>query len=82
MTYDAMSSTYTVDLAFYKDMKYELAFENFYVLMAMAREMIYYNHWSNLVMYEYLQSSNDIEVVIGSLEIKTIDEYFESNNLF
>jgi hypothetical protein len=82
MTYDVMSSTYSVDLAFYKDMKHDLDHENSHVLRSMAKEMIYYNHWSNLVMYEYLQSSNDIEVVIGSLEIKTIDEYFESNNLF
>ena len=79
-----MSSIYTVDLEFYKEMKHDLDTESSYVLMSMAKEMIYYNHWSNLVMFQFLHSSSheDIETIISSLEIKTMGEYFESCSLF
>jgi hypothetical protein len=77
-----MSSTYTVDLAFYKEMKYDLNMESQSVLMAMAKEMIYYHHWSNLIMFQFLHTPQDIEAIIGSLEIKTMGEYFASGSVF
>jgi len=77
-----MSSIYNVDLEFYKEMKYDLNMESQSVLMAMAKEMIYYHHWSNLVMFQFLHTSQDIEAIIGSLDIKTMSEYFESGSVF
>jgi len=77
-----MSSIYQVDLSFYKEMKYDVEMESPVVLLSLAKEMIYYNHWSNLVMFEFLNTAKDIDLIINSLQIKTIDEYFESNSLF
>jgi hypothetical protein len=77
-----MSSIYQVDLSFYKEMKYDVEMESPVVLRSLAKEMIYYNHWSNLVMFEFLNTAKDLDLIINSLQIKTIDEYFESNSLF
>jgi len=77
-----MSSIYEVDLSFYKEMKFDVSIECPSVLMSMAKEMIYYNHWSNLVMFQFLNSCQDLSAIIESLEIKTIDEYFDSGSLF
>jgi hypothetical protein len=77
-----MSSIYEVDLSFYKEMKYDLQMERSCVLMSMAKEMIYYNHWSNLVMFEFLNSCQDLDAIIKSLEIKTMEDYFASGSIF
>ena len=77
-----MSSIYEVDLSFYKEMKYDLLMERSSVLMSMAKEMIYYNHWSNLVMFEFLNSCQNLDAIIESLEIKTMEDYFASGSLF
>ena len=77
-----MSSIYEVDLSFYKEMKYDVSIERPRVLMSMAKEMIYYNHWSNLVMFEFLNSCQDLSAIIESLEIKTMEEFFDSCSLF
>ena len=77
-----MSSIYEVDLSFYKEMKYDLLMERSSVLMSMAKEMIYYNHWSNLVMFEFLNSCQNLDAIIESLEIKSMEDYFASGSLF
>jgi hypothetical protein len=77
-----MSSIYEVDLSFYNEMKYDVSIECPRVLMSMAKEMIYYNHWSNLVMFEFLNSCQNLDAIIESLEIKTMEDYFASGSLF
>jgi hypothetical protein len=77
-----MSSIYEVDLSFYKEIKYDLQMERSCVLMSMAKEMIYYNHWSNLIMFDFLNSCQDLDTIIKSLEIKTMEDYFASGSIF
>lgn len=77
-----MSSVYQVDLSFYKDLRLEVELSHPFELLSIAREMIYYNHWTNLVMFEFLNSNDDISSIIENLKIKTIDEFFESGSLF
>jgi hypothetical protein len=81
-----MSSVYdAVDLDFYKDTRDEVRCPfplDCRMLMGMAKEMIYYNHWSNSVMWEYLRSNDDISSVIGYVNIPSLEEYFNTGKLF
>lgn len=77
-----MSSVYQVDLYFYKDLRLDVELSFPMELLSIAREMIYYNHWANSVMFEFLNSNEDITSIIDSLEIKTIDEFFDTGSLF
>jgi len=76
------SSIYQVDLSFYKEMRQECDMAHAMTLMSMAKEMIYYNHWANSVMFEFLNSQRDISSIVEDLEMKTIDEYFDTGSLF
>ena len=82
MILEMSSPIYEVDLSFYKEMKYDIDMERPSVLMSMAKEMIYYNHWSNVIMFEFLNSCRDLDAIIDSSEIKTMSEYFDSGSLF
>jgi hypothetical protein len=86
ITKQAMSSVYeAIDLEFYKDTRDEVrcAFAlDCRMLMGMAKEMIYYNHWSNSVMFEYLRSNDDISLVIEKVDVPTLEEYFNTGKLF
>ncbi len=75
-------SVYQVNLSFYKDLRLDVALSHPFELLSIAREMIYYNHWANLVMFEFLNSNEDIISIIKNLEIKTISEFFDSGSLF
>jgi hypothetical protein len=77
-----ISSVYQVDLSFYKDLRLDVELSLPYELLSIAKEMIYYNHWANLVMFEYLNSNDDISFIIDSLDIRTINEFFETGSLF
>lgn len=74
---------YDIDPYFYKEMReFHYRFITPYAWMLREKEMIYYNHWANSVMFEFLNSSDDITTVIDNLKIKTIREYFSSQSLF
>ena len=75
-------SVYQVNLSFYKELRLDVALSHPFELLSIAREMIYYNHWANLVMFELLNSNDDISSIIEGLEIKTISEFFDTGSLF
>ena len=75
-------SIYEVDLSFYKETRGECNMSSYFELLSIAREMIYYNHWTNLVMFEFLNSNNDISIVIENVQIKALSEYVETGSLF
>jgi len=72
-------SVYTVDLSYYKDTKIEFALSNNVELMMMAKEMIYYNHLSNIIMYNFLSSNESIEYAINNTKIISLDDYLDGN---
>jgi hypothetical protein len=76
------SSIYQVDLSFYKEMRIECEIAHPSELKTIAREMIYYNHWTNSVMFEFLHSHTDISTVIENLEMRTVDEFMDIGLLF
>lgn len=74
---------YDTDLYFYREMRaFEYRFETPYSWMVKTKEMNYYNHWANSIMYEFLHSNDDITTVIKNVKIKTKDEYFKTKSLF
>jgi hypothetical protein len=74
---------YDTDLAFYKEMRqFHHRFETPYSWMIKTKEMNYYHHWANSVMFEFLNSSDDITTVIENLQMKTLHEYFSTKSLF
>ena len=75
---------YDIDIWFYKEMRaFHNRFLTDYLWMVRTKETIYYAHWSNSVMNEFLNSdSDDIISAIGNLKIKTIREYFDTKSLF
>jgi hypothetical protein len=75
---------YDIDIWFYREMRdFHSRFLTEYTWMVKTKETIYYAHWSNSVMYEFLNSNaNDISDVIRNMKIKTIREYFNTQSLF
>jgi hypothetical protein len=74
---------YDTDLSFYKEMRaFHCRFETQQSWMAKTKEMNYYNHWANSVMFEFLRSDDDITTVIQNAKVKTIEEYFSTKSLF
>lgn len=58
-------------------------FNTEYSWMIKTKETIYYTHWSNTIMYEFLNSNtDDISSIIKKINIKTIQEYFHTKSLF
>ena len=80
----SLGKVYDIDIWFYKEMRsFHNRFLTEYLWMVRTKETIYYAHWSNSVMNEFLNSNvNDISTVIHNLKIKTIKEYFETKSLF
>ena len=73
-----MENLYTVDLDFYKEIRIDNHFAKYIDLIYMAREMIYYNHWSDIVMNCFLNSNDDIEKIIDNLKIVSCDDFLET----
>jgi hypothetical protein len=72
----------TINLGSYNETKSDCYNESARYLVAMAMDMIYHQHWSNTVMYEYLNSNDNILVIIENLNIPTIEEYFATKELY
>ncbi len=72
----------TINLGSYNEMKSDCYNECASYLVGMALDMIYHQHWSNSVMYEYLNSSEDMYVIAEKLDILTMDEFFTTRSLF
>jgi hypothetical protein len=74
---------YDINLDFYREMReFHHRFETPYSWMVKTKEMVYYTHWANTVMFEFLNSNDDISTIVKNLKIKTIKEYFETKSLF
>ena len=74
---------YDINLEFYKEMReFHCRFLTEYIWFVKTKEMVYYTHWANSVMFEFLNSDVDISTIVENLKIKTIKEYFESQSLF
>jgi len=73
-----MEKIYDVQLNFYKDMRIEVNFAKYQELCYMAREMIYYNHWSNYIMNCFLDSNEDIVDIINNSNITSCEEFLET----
>jgi hypothetical protein len=72
----------TINLGSYNEMKSDCYNECYSYLIGMALEMVYHQHWSNSVMNEYLNSNEDIAVIMEKINIPTMEEYFETRRLF
>jgi hypothetical protein len=79
----ASGKIYDINLDFYREMReFHCQFYNDYSWFFLTKEMIYYTHWANTIMFEFLNSNDDISTIIENLKIKTVDEYFETRSLF
>jgi hypothetical protein len=76
-----MPSVYDIDLMFYKEMKIESMYLDYNSMCLMAREMIYYNHLANKIMFNFLSSNEDITSIIENLDIISLDEYMEDSKI-
>jgi hypothetical protein len=77
------SKIYDINLEFYKEMRdFHCRFLTDYSWFVKTKEMVYYTHWANSIMFEFLNSNDDISTIVQNLKIKTINEYFESRSLF
>lgn len=72
---------YSIDLSFYKDLKIDIQLSSNYELRMIAREMIYYLHYSNIIMDMFLSSNDTIESAINNLKIVSIDDYMNGADL-
>ena len=72
---------YTVDLSYYKELKLNLQFSKSSELLMVAREMIYYIHYTNLIMNLFLSSNENIENVLDKISIVSIDDYMDDPDL-
>lgn len=75
------SGIYTIDLNNYKEFKTELIFLNYFELNMIAREMIYYIHYTNLIMNYFLSSDENIENVFDKINIITLEDYMNGSEL-
>jgi hypothetical protein len=72
----------TINLGSYNEMKSDCYIETIPYLLSMALEMIYHHHRSNLIMFECLNSNDDITTIIERIDIKTMSEFFDTRELF
>ena len=75
------NGVYDVNLSIYKELKQELRFGGYYELKMIAREMIYYNHYMNMIMNSFLSSNDSIENIIKNIEIVSLDDYLDGSDL-
>ena len=72
---------YTVDLDTYKELKRDLMFADYYELGMLSREIIYFIHYSNLVMDAFLQSNETMETVLTNMKMVSLDDYLDGADL-
>lgn len=75
------SGIYTIDLNTYKEFKTELIFPNYFELNMIAREMIYYIHYTNLIMNSFLSSDENIENAFDKISIIALEDYMKGSEL-
>ena len=81
--FEYTDNTYgTINLGSYNEMKSDCYNECYEYLLGMALDMIYHQHWSNSIMNEYLNSNEDISVIIEKTNLISMEEYFETRRLF
>jgi len=72
---------YTVELDNYKELRGELDFADYYEQAMLSREIIYFIHFSNLVMDAFLHSNETIEIVLGKMKMVSLDDYMDGADL-
>jgi hypothetical protein len=72
---------YTVELDNYKELRGELEFAGYYEQAMLSREIIYFIHYSNLVMDAFLHSDETMETVLSKMEIVSLDDYMDGAEL-
>jgi hypothetical protein len=72
---------YTVELDTYKELKRDLMFADYYEQTMLSREIIYFIHYSNLVMDAFLHSNETIETVLGKMKMVSLDDYMDGADL-
>ena len=75
------SDFYTIDLTVYKEFKINLMFSDYFELKMISREMIYYIHYSNLIMDLFLSSNENIENALEKISIVSLDDYMNGADL-
>lgn len=75
------SGIYTIDLSTYKELKLDMIFPNYQELNMIAREMIYYIHFTNIIMNSFLSSNLMIEEIIPKTSIISLDDYMNGADL-
>jgi hypothetical protein len=74
---------YDIDAFFYKEYReFYCRFKNEEWWLLSTKEIIYYTHWANAIMSDFLESDKDLLDVAKNIKIKSIDEYFSSKSLF
>lgn len=74
---------YDIDAFFYKEYRefcYRFYKEDWW--MRSTKEIVYYTHWANSIMNNFLDSDKDIFDVAKNIKIKTMGEYFATKSLF
>lgn len=77
-----VENVYEFDIDFYDEFKYEMEHYSMMDLICLSREMIYYNHLTNEIMFEFLRTNEDLYSIIERIKIKSLDEYMQTGMLF
>jgi hypothetical protein len=72
---------YTVELDTYKELKRDLMFSDYYGQAMLSREIIYFIHYSNLVIDAILHSDETMETVLSNMKIVSLDDYMDGADL-
>jgi len=75
------SGIYIADLNICKKSRSEFEFADFRELVLTSRKIIYFTHYSNLVMDAFLHSNETMEAIISNMKIVSLDDYLDGADL-
>jgi len=75
------SGIYIADLSTCKQSRINFEFADFRELVMMSRTIIYFTHYSNLVMDAFLHSNETMEAIINNMKIVSLDDYLDGADL-
>ena len=73
---------YEADMSVYKYYRAEYHYGHNADLIGIAKDIIYQNYWCDCVMYEFLRCNEDIETVIGRIQIKSWYRFYLTGYLW
>ena len=75
------SGIYIADLSTCKKSRIDFEFADFRELVLTSRKVIYFTHYSNLVMDAFLHSNETMETIINNMKIVSLNDYLDGADL-